>query len=81
MKTTLALTFALLVALTTSAQDWAKARLDKSPRHQEWVKVKHDNREVDCFMVYLTSPGAPSPSSMAGSPSGKSFKSREKHPF
>ena len=52
MKTTLALTFSLLFALTTSAQDWAKARLDKSPRHQEWVKVKHDKREVDCFIVY-----------------------------
>ena len=52
MKTTLALTFSLLFALTASAQEWAKARLEKSPRHQEWVKVKHDNREVDCFIVY-----------------------------
>src|SRR5215471_21046197 len=35
-----------------SAQDWAKARLEKSPRHQEWVKVKNGNREVNCFVVY-----------------------------
>src|SRR5829696_536682 len=35
-----------------SAQDWAKARLEKSPRHLEWVKVKHDNREVNCFIVF-----------------------------
>ena len=52
MKTTLALTLSLLFTLTASAQDWAKARLEKSPRHQEWIKVKHDNREVDCFIVY-----------------------------
>lgn len=34
------------------AQDWAKAKLEKSPRHQEWVKVKHDGRETQCFVVY-----------------------------
>jgi carboxymethylenebutenolidase len=33
-------------------QDWAKARLAKSPRHQEWVKVKNGNREVNSFVVY-----------------------------
>ncbi len=33
-------------------QDWAKARLEKSPRHLEWVKVKHGNREVNCFIAY-----------------------------
>jgi carboxymethylenebutenolidase len=33
-------------------QEWAKARLAKSPRHQEWVKVKHGNREVNCFVVF-----------------------------
>jgi carboxymethylenebutenolidase len=35
-----------------SAQDWAKARLEKSPRHQEWVKVKHGNRDVSSFLVF-----------------------------
>jgi carboxymethylenebutenolidase len=35
-----------------SAQDWARARLDKSPRHQEWVTVKHGGRSVQCFVVY-----------------------------
>jgi carboxymethylenebutenolidase len=43
---------ALLPALTASAQDWAKARLDKSPRHLEWVKVKQGQREVNCFVAY-----------------------------
>jgi len=33
-------------------QEWAKARLAKSPRHQEWVKVKAGNREVNSFIVY-----------------------------
>src|SRR6185436_12620431 len=33
-------------------QDWAKARLAKSPRHQEWVKVKNGDREVNSFVVY-----------------------------
>src|SRR5664279_3633305 len=42
----------LLPALTASAQDWAKARLDKSPRHLEWVKVKQGQREVNCFVAY-----------------------------
>jgi carboxymethylenebutenolidase len=41
-----------LAASPGSAQDWAKARLEKSPRHGEWVKVKHGNREVQAFIVY-----------------------------
>jgi len=42
----------LLLAAVAPAQDWAKARLDKSPRHGEWVKVTHDKREVQSFVVY-----------------------------
>jgi carboxymethylenebutenolidase len=34
------------------AQDWAKQILDKSPRHQEWVKVTYGNRTVETFVVY-----------------------------
>jgi carboxymethylenebutenolidase len=34
------------------AQDWAKAKLDKSPRHGEWVKVQHGDREVNCYITY-----------------------------
>jgi len=33
-------------------QEWAKQRLAKSPRHQEWVKVKNGAREVNSFVVY-----------------------------
>src|SRR5207248_1177841 len=43
---------ALLMAGTAQAQDWAKARLEKSPRHLEWVKVKHGQREVNCFIAF-----------------------------
>jgi carboxymethylenebutenolidase len=45
-------TVALLSCLTLSAQDWAKARLDTSPRHGEWVEVKNGARTVRCFIVY-----------------------------
>jgi carboxymethylenebutenolidase len=48
----LSLGVVLLVAAVASAQDWAKARLEKSPRHGEWVKVKHGDREVQAFVVY-----------------------------
>jgi len=53
MKQTLTLcaVFAL-AALTAPAQDWAKARLEKSPRHLEWVKIKQGNREVSCFIAF-----------------------------
>ncbi|MEN3335148.1 MAG: carboxymethylenebutenolidase [Blastocatellia bacterium] len=37
---------------SASVQDWAKQKLDKSPRHQEWVHVKNGNRTVNAFIVY-----------------------------
>jgi len=42
----------VVLARPAVAQDWAKARLEKSPRHGEWVKVKHGDREVTSFVVY-----------------------------
>lgn len=42
----------LLVASASWGQDWAKAQLEKSPRHREWVTVKHDGRSVETFVVY-----------------------------
>jgi carboxymethylenebutenolidase len=47
-----AASFAGLGAGPACAQDWAKAALAKSPRHGEWVTVKHDGRSVDTFVVY-----------------------------
>jgi carboxymethylenebutenolidase len=46
------ITVMLVIAAGAGAQDWAKARLEKSPRHGEWVKVKNDKREVQSFVVY-----------------------------
>jgi carboxymethylenebutenolidase len=45
----------LLLPLAPSslhAQDWAKARLDASPRHHEYVALKHGDRTVQAFVVY-----------------------------
>lgn len=41
-----------LIALPAHSQDWAKAVLNKSPRHQEWVKVTYGSRTVNAFVVY-----------------------------
>lgn len=49
----LILAIAFLVCVSPAfAQDWAKQSLEKSPRHQEWVSVKHDNRAVQSYIVY-----------------------------
>ncbi len=51
-RLTLLMVAAALAATATFAQDWAKARLEKSPRHLEWVKVKLGDRTVNCFIAY-----------------------------
>jgi carboxymethylenebutenolidase len=46
---------ALFLGVSTaslSAQDWAKAALEKSPRHREYVAIKHGDRTVQAFVVY-----------------------------
>src|SRR5947207_4835565 len=47
----------LCAAQIASAQEWAKATLEKSSRHREWVTVKHDGRSVETFVVYPESKG------------------------
>lgn len=39
------------------AQDWARQKLEASPRHREWVTVKHDGRAVETFIAYPESTG------------------------
>src|SRR5271163_3038451 len=49
------LVLALLLAAGSTpllAQDWAKAMLEKSPRHREYVALKHDGRTVQAFVAY-----------------------------
>jgi len=46
----------LLAVQTIAAQEWsqpwARERVAKSPRHSEWVMVKHDGRNVETLVVY-----------------------------
>ena len=46
----------LLGAQTIAAQEWsqpwARERMAASPRHSEWVTVKHDGRNVETLIVY-----------------------------
>jgi carboxymethylenebutenolidase len=52
---TLKLAAILLLALAATslfAQDWAKTRLDASPRHHEYVTLKPGGRAVDALVVY-----------------------------
>jgi carboxymethylenebutenolidase len=37
---------------SASAQDWAKARLEQSPRHREWVTLQHEGRSLQAYVVY-----------------------------
>jgi carboxymethylenebutenolidase len=41
-----------LVAPAVLAQDWAQAKLEKSPRHHEWATVKHGDRSVETYVAY-----------------------------
>ena len=53
MKTTASVLSLLLLSVwVLPAQEWARARLDKSPRHQEWVTLTNGTRAVQCFVVY-----------------------------
>src|SRR5258706_13164748 len=51
-RVTLIFLLMLFAAPFALAQDWAKATLEKSPRHREWVTIKHDGRSVETFVVY-----------------------------
>jgi carboxymethylenebutenolidase len=46
----------LLAAQTVAAQEWsqpwARERIEKSPRHSEWVTVKFGGRSVETLVVY-----------------------------
>ena len=52
MQTLAALLSLLLIGAPVLAQDWAKAKLDHSPRHGEWVEIQHDGRTVHTYVVY-----------------------------
>src|SRR5438067_12037744 len=42
----------IFAAQSLLAQDWAKARLNNSPRHADWAEIKSDDRKLSGFVVY-----------------------------
>lgn len=46
------LTALFFATFSAGAQQWAKARLDASPRHHEYITLKHDSRSLQAFVVY-----------------------------
>jgi len=53
MKRTLLFSTLVLALLAPAfSQDWAKAVLEKSSRHGEWVDIKYGDRSVHSFVVY-----------------------------
>jgi len=52
MKSILLSLATIVLAFGANAQEWAKAHIESSPRHHEWVKVKHGDREVNCYITY-----------------------------
>ena len=52
MKRIITVLAVFTLAATISAQDWAKARLEKSPRHIEWVNVKNGERTIKSSIAF-----------------------------
>jgi carboxymethylenebutenolidase len=52
MRRLVGMLLVIVAARAAFAQDWARERLQKSPRHSEWVTVKHGGRSVQTFIVY-----------------------------
>src|SRR6476619_7564062 len=52
MKAFLVSLAVVFVATSGFGQDWAKARLEKSSRHGEWVEFKSGERTIKAFVVY-----------------------------
>jgi len=53
MRKLLGLLATLALATSGIAQDWARERLEKSPRHGEWVSIDTGGgRKLSCYVVY-----------------------------
>ena len=52
-----AVLFVASMATALHAQDWAKTRLEASPRHREYVPLKQGSRTVQALVVYPESKG------------------------
>ncbi|HEY2861821.1 MAG TPA: dienelactone hydrolase family protein [Terracidiphilus sp.] len=51
-RSVIAISLVVFAAAWLHAQDWAKSRLESSPRHREYVTLKHDNRSLQALVVY-----------------------------
>src|SRR4051794_20344835 len=52
MRKVMAAALVLGLGAGVPAQEFVKKRLENSPRHHEWVAVKHGDRTVHCFLVF-----------------------------
>lgn len=52
MKKVFGILLLLCLAAPSFGQDYVKQRLEKSPRHGEWIDVKNGNRSIHSFVVY-----------------------------
>ena len=52
LRLTVAVMLLSLSTVSIRAQEWAKTRLEASPRHHEYVALKHGDRTVQAFVVY-----------------------------
>jgi carboxymethylenebutenolidase len=52
MKLATGILLGLSLPAMLPAQDWAREKLEKSPRHQEWVSLKHTAGTLQAFVVY-----------------------------
>lgn len=43
---------ALVLVKNVDAQEWAREKVENSPRHGEWVVLQHGDRKVDAFVMY-----------------------------
>jgi carboxymethylenebutenolidase len=43
---------ALFISASAFAQEWAKQRLENSPRHNEWVYINRGGRKIHSFVAY-----------------------------
>ncbi len=52
LKLLVGVAFLVLLSLPIQAQEWAKTRLEASPRHHEYVALHHGSRTLQAFVVY-----------------------------
>jgi carboxymethylenebutenolidase len=52
LRTLVIALLALTTSISLSAQDWAKARLEASPRHREYVTLTHGDRKLQAYVAY-----------------------------